>query len=254
MELVPGADSWTDAVLPELRDLRADRRCHRLSRHHAAHGRTYDVFGNGKTALKANLGSYSEERVSVTWPPTRIQWREFLRAVLGAGFANPGVGRNWTDSNGNFTPDCDLMNPAAQNLTTTGGDICGAWNNQLFGSTQQVGAVYDPNYLEGWGVRPSDWSLGLSVQQQVFPRASVEVGYYRRTFTGFSVTDNLLTTAASYDTFVSDGALRSAFARRRWTSNLEPLQPQIPVLRPDQQLHHGLAELLRSPVSLVQRC
>jgi len=44
-------------------------------------------------------------------------------------------------------------------------------------------------------VRPSDWSFGLAVQQQLFPKASVEVGYYRRTFTQFTtggtVTDNL---------------------------------------------------------------
>jgi hypothetical protein len=49
--------------------------------------------------------------------------------------------------------------------------------------------------LSGWGVRPSDWSFGVSVQQQLFPKASVEVGYYRRTLTMFTtggtVTDNL---------------------------------------------------------------
>ena len=54
---------------------------------------------------------------------------------------------------------------------------------------------FDPGLLSGWGVRPSDWGLGVSVQQQIFPRASVEVGYYRRSFTQFTtggtVTDNL---------------------------------------------------------------
>jgi hypothetical protein len=44
------------------------------------------------------------------------------RAVLSAT-------RTWTDSNGNFVPDCDLSNPGAQNLTATGGDICRALNN-----------------------------------------------------------------------------------------------------------------------------
>jgi len=47
----------------------------------------------------------------------------------------------------------------------------------------------------GWGVRPSDWSFGASIQQQLFQRASVEIGYYRRWFTmyttGGTVTDNL---------------------------------------------------------------
>ena len=50
---------------------------------------------------------------------------------------------------------------------------------------------YDPDLLTGWGVRPSDWSFGLSVQQQVLPRMSVEVGYYRRSFDNFTLNDNL---------------------------------------------------------------
>ena len=63
-----------------------------------------------------------------------------------------------------------------------------------FGSTQLIGAVFDEDLFSGWGVRPSDWSLGVSVQQELFPRASVEVGYHRRSFTMFTtgglVTDN----------------------------------------------------------------
>ena len=58
-----------------------------------------------------------------------------------------------------------------------------------------VGANIDPVLTHGWGVRPSDWSFGASIQQQIFPRASVEVGYYRRWFTMYTtggiVTDDL---------------------------------------------------------------
>src|SRR5204862_183024 len=55
-------------------------------------------------------------------------------------------------------------------------------------------------------VRPSDWQIGVSVQQQIVPRVSVEVGYFRRWLTHFSgsnntVNDNLLTTPANYDSF-----------------------------------------------------
>ena len=104
--------------------------------------------------------------------------------------------RTWTDANGNFVPDCDLTNPLAQSPATTGSiDTCGQISNLLFGSNQFVGANFDPGVLSGWGVRPSDWSFGASVQQQIFPKASVEVGYYRRMFTMFTtggiVTDNL---------------------------------------------------------------
>src|SRR5207247_3957828 len=72
---------------------------------------------------------------------------------------------------------------------------CGQIDTLLFGSNQLIGAQYDPNLFHGWGLRPSDWSFGASVQQQIFPRASVEVGYYHRSFTmyttGGTVTDNL---------------------------------------------------------------
>ena len=36
----------------------AHRRRARLQRHHAAHGRAYDVFGNGKTAFKVSISKY----------------------------------------------------------------------------------------------------------------------------------------------------------------------------------------------------
>jgi hypothetical protein len=75
----------------------------------------------------------------------------------------------------------------------------------LFGSSQLIGAQYDPDLFHGWGLRPSDWSFGASVQQQIFPRASVEVGYYRRSFTMFTtggtVTDNLLVSPRDLATY-----------------------------------------------------
>ena len=50
---------------------------------------------------------------------------------------------------------------------------------------------FDASILEGWGVRPSDWNLGVSLQQQIGPRASVDVAYIRRAYRGYSVADNL---------------------------------------------------------------
>jgi hypothetical protein len=46
--------------------------------------------------------------------------------------------------------------------------------------------------LSGWGVRAGDWSFGVSVQQQLLARMSVEFGYHRRSFDGFTMNDNLL--------------------------------------------------------------
>ena len=52
-------------------------------------------------------------------------------------------------------------------------------------------AVTIPEILHGWGVRPSDWQFGVSIQHEILPRTSVEVGYNRRWFHNFRSTDNL---------------------------------------------------------------
>ena len=61
--------------------------------------------------------------------------------------------------------------------------------------------TFDPALLTGWGVRSSDWNLGVSVQQQLLPRASVEVAYSRRWYHGFTVNDNLAARSADYTPF-----------------------------------------------------
>jgi hypothetical protein len=161
-------------------------------------GVAYDVFGNGKTAIKVNVGKYLEAATnhntySLSNPAARIAGSP----VLGAP---PAVTRPWTDSNGNYIPDCDLLNPLAQNLTASGGDNCGQLSNLNFGKPVFTGS-FDPDILEGWGVRPSDWQVGVSVQQQIFPKVAVEVGYFRRWLQNFTVIDNLAVVASDFDSF-----------------------------------------------------
>ena len=155
-------------------------------------GAAYDLFGNGRTAIKVSFGKYLEG-ASVSNlaynsnPALRIPFGGGLCSGFG-GINNPCVSRSWLDSNFNNTPDCVLTNPLDNGE-------CGPIDNLQFGSNQPVGAQFDPKLFSGWGKRPSDWAFGVSVQHQILPRASVEVGYYRRSFTMFTTdgttTDNL---------------------------------------------------------------
>jgi hypothetical protein len=157
---------------------------------------TYDLFGDGKTAIKATYGKYLESTITAS----------------NYGLGNPtsriaqNTARNWTDVNGNWIPDCDLLNPVAQgpltgpNVPLFAVDSCGPYANANFGTTRFSNTI-DPEILKGWGVRPSDMRITVGVQQEILPRVSVDVAFVHRRFYGFTVTDNLAVTPADFTEF-----------------------------------------------------
>ena len=64
-------------------------------------GVAYDLFGNGKTALKVNAGKYLEAAVNGNGN---------YSALLPTSRMDTTQTRNWTDSNNNRVADCDLLN------------------------------------------------------------------------------------------------------------------------------------------------
>ena len=153
-------------------------------------GAVYDVFGTGRTALKFNAGRYLEAAVNDNGNYSEL---------LPADRIDTSANRTWTD-NGNFVPECDFLNPARQDNRATGGDLCGENSDLGFGRTVPQ-LSYDPKIMKGWGVRPADWQVGVTVQHEVLPRISVEVGYQRRWLQNFTVTDNLLRAPTDYTPF-----------------------------------------------------
>jgi hypothetical protein len=139
-------------------------------------GASYDLFGNGRTAVKASLGRYVENAGTV------------IGAITGAN--NPiatsvtSVNRTWNDTDGDYVPDCNLANPGANGE-------CGAFDNMNFGQNNPRATQYADDVLRGFGVRNWAWDFSTEVQQQLHSGVSVTAGYYRNWAGNFRVTDNL---------------------------------------------------------------
>jgi hypothetical protein len=78
-------------------------------------GFALNVFGNGKTALKASAGKYLAAATADGVYSSQNQGLNYVRTAT----------RSWTDSDGDRAVDCNLLSSAAQNTSATGGDVCG---------------------------------------------------------------------------------------------------------------------------------
>ena len=155
----------------------------------------YDIFGTGRTALKVNMGRYI--------------LGEFVGTARLNNPVNTSVNsanRTWNDTffpvgdarRGNFAPDCDFSNSAANNE-------CGVLQNLAFG-TVTPNSVSAPEVLNGFGNRPYQWQFSASAQHELLPQLSLSGGYYRTWYGNFTLTDNLNAVPADYSTYCITGA------------------------------------------------
>jgi len=129
-------------------------------------GASYDLFGTGKTALKVSVGKFLGQQ------------------ALGlASSTNPLGGqsdtRQWTDVDRNGTIFDAAGNVQANELGVTA--------NNNFGIPGLGTTQFDPALP-----RPTNWEESVSVQHALFPRVSVTLGYYHRTFQHIQYTKNTL--------------------------------------------------------------
>jgi hypothetical protein len=145
-------------------------------------GAAYDLFGNGKTAIKGYLGRFVN-----------------AHGVSFAQISNPAnaivlrADRTWTDANGNFTPDCDLVSSVANGE-------CGALSDRAFG-TVRITTRLDDSVLSGFGVRDYTWQANAAFQHEIRPGLGLNIGYFRTWFGNFTATDNTLVAPSDFDPF-----------------------------------------------------
>jgi hypothetical protein len=151
-------------------------------------GLAYDVFGDGKTALRASLNRYVAAMAIGSGGLTSL-----TTDVAPAARLVTSTTRSWTDANGNFVPDCDLLNTGANGE-------CGAMSDPNFGGTRSR-VTFDPDVLAGWNLRPNNWQFEVGVQRELLPRISMNASYWRSWFGNFILTDNRAIGPADFDPF-----------------------------------------------------
>jgi hypothetical protein len=143
-------------------------------------GIAYDLFGNGKTAVRASIARYvNGEEVGTVInanPETTIGTTDT---------------RTWKDLNGDKT----IFNPDGSVQTTE----LGASTNSNFGKVIPSNTTTDPSVLNGWGARPYNWEFQGSVQHQLVQNLSLNVSYYRRSFRNQVIQDNVPLGKNAYD-------------------------------------------------------
>jgi len=153
-------------------------------------GFSYDLFGNGKTALKTSASRYGKRDST-----DRAQ-------NLNPAIVNREMRRTWNDRTcvsgecipGDGIPQGDPLNPLPN------GELLSPNTNLAFGRPI-INRFYDPDWAFGWGHRPSNWEFTGSVQHQVVPGMSVDVGYFHRKYVNFDVVDDRVLGPEDYDRF-----------------------------------------------------
>jgi len=144
-------------------------------------GATYDIGGRHSTIARGNWGRYvASESTATATANNPINTR-----VISAF-------RLWSDTNGNFFPDCTLTNNAANGE-------CGPSTAPL-GQTN-ITTHWDPALTNGWGVRPSDQELLLGVQQKLNEKMVLDVQWTRHSFGNMFATEYQATPASAYDNY-----------------------------------------------------
>jgi hypothetical protein len=144
-------------------------------------GFAMDVFGDGRTAIKASYARYVAGQAIA-----------FANQVNPIGALTASDTRAWRDLDGNGLPLDANGNIQFNELTNSAA-------TPTFGRLTVPTTQYDPELLRGWGKRGYNNEVTFAMQHQLADRISVNGGYYRRTFGNQTISDDLRYDATSYN-------------------------------------------------------
>jgi len=148
-------------------------------------GVAYDLFGDGKTALKASIGRYVAFEGLNASDSGNANNHPVVRSVQT-------VTRTWSDVNGDYVPGCDLGNRFANGE-------CGQISDLNFGLNNPLATIYTDEVVNG--LRGSNWETTVQFQREFTQGVSVNVAYYHKAFSNFRVNDNQFVTPADYSQY-----------------------------------------------------
>src|SRR5688572_8208847 len=145
-------------------------------------GVAIDLFGDGRTAIKASFAKYvAGQQIATANAANPV-------TVLGLTDTRP-----WNDLDGNGLPL-----DAAGNIQFN--EHSASPQTATFGRHVST-TTTDPGTLNGWGKRGYNLEYTVAAQHQLADRISLNGGFYRRTFGNQTFTDDLRYDASSYDSF-----------------------------------------------------
>jgi hypothetical protein len=144
-------------------------------------GVAFDVFGNGKTAVKASVARYVAGQAIATADANNPEATAILTDT-----------RAWADLDKNGSPFDSTGKIQLNELTNS-------TSTPNFGKNIPSTTLTDPGLLNGWGVRGYNWEYTVSAQHELAPRVSVNGGWYRRAFGNQTVTVDNRYNKASFD-------------------------------------------------------
>jgi hypothetical protein len=148
-------------------------------------GANYDLFGNGRTSLKATLSRY-----------VTTNGINYARTVNPIFTSVNTATRPWTDVNTDYVPQWS----AGCTYPSAGCEL-GPLSNSNFGLANPAATVYDPSLSVGWGVRPGNWEVTAGVQHELLPKLGVEAMFFRRSYFNFYATQNQAYSPSDYQPF-----------------------------------------------------